>query len=115
MYQITGITDNATQNLSMVLPDGSTITMTMYYILQQSGWFFTNLQYSSGWNLQGVRITNNPNILYQWRNLVPFGLACFSTNDIEPTQITSFISGASNLYVLTAAEVAGYTAYINGG
>lgn len=113
MYKVNQITDDPLQSQRLVLPDGTTIALTLYYIQQQLGWFFRSFSYGD-FVISGMRITNSPNMLHQYRNLIPFGMACYSKNDREPTQIGDFSSGASVLYVLTAAEVAGYTAFLNG-
>lgn len=114
MLQIQKITDDPLQTQTIVLPAGDSFTFTMYYVPLQYGWFITNFVYGS-FVLNGLRICNNPNMLYQWQNLLPFGLACFTASNREPTQQEDFVSGASNLYILTQAEVLAYTAYINGG
>lgn len=112
--QITNITDAPNQTQTLILPNGNSFTLTLYYIDLQYGWFITNLTYGT-FILNSVRVTNNPNMLYQWQNLIPFGLACFSPSLREPTQLQDFASGASNLYVLTQAECQAYAAYLSGG
>lgn len=114
MISINNITDYPNQQLSVVIEDGSSFTMKLYYMPQQQGWFINNLVYGD-FTLNGLRITNNPNMLLQWKNLIPFGLACFSKANREPTLQQDFYSGASTLYVLSAQEVADYYSYIEGG
>jgi hypothetical protein len=113
MYALSNITDDYAQTQNIVLPDGTQILMTVYFIQQQYGWFITSLAYEA-FLLQGYRITNSPNMLHQYRNLIPFGLACYSANDREPSQLQDFSSGASQLFVLTPAEVQAYTDFLNG-
>jgi hypothetical protein len=114
MFPINNITANALQTQTLVLPSGQSFSITMYYKPMQFGWFFTNITYKT-FTLNSMRIVNNPNLLYQWQDLLPFGLCCFSPSQREPTQQQDFSSGASNLYILTAAEVAAYATYIQGG
>lgn len=114
MNYISNITSNALQQQNIVLPDGTTFSMTMYYVPLQYGWFFTNITYKT-FVLNSVRITNNPNMLYQFQNLIPFGIACFSASQREPSQQEDFLSGASKLYVLTEEECSAYADYIRGG
>lgn len=113
MFIVNGITNSSLQSFNMTLPNGNTITMSIYFIQQQFGWFIKSLTYTT-FQLSGTRITNSPNILHQYRNLIPFGLACYSKDDREPSHSQDFVSGASTLYILTAAEVAEYTAFLNG-
>lgn len=114
MLLIPNITAAPLQTGTFVLGDGTTFTYSLYYVPMQYGWFFTNITYQS-FVLNSLRVTNNANMLYQWQNLIPFGIACFSPAQREPSQQQDFSSGASNLYVLNQAEVLAYAAYIRGG
>lgn len=115
MFIIRQITNDPLQQQSIVYPaDGSLITIQMYYRPLQLGWFFNSI----AWNnflLEGIRIVNSPDILYQWRNQVPFGFACFTAGNREPTQQEDFASGASKLYLLTEEEVTQYREFLEGG
>lgn len=114
MFQIKTISSSAKQKQSLVLPDGTQISLTIYYVPLQIGWFIKNITYKD-FSLDGLRICNSPNLLYQYRNQIPFGLACFSAfEDREPTQQQDFISGAAKLYILSAEEVKQYTELLSG-
>jgi hypothetical protein len=114
MYNIQQITTDPYQNLTIILPNGNPMTMTINFISMQFGWFITNLTYQS-FILNGLRICNSPNMLQQWRNVIPFGMACFSAQDIEPAQSYSFSSGASTLYILDSSEVEQLTTLYQNG
>lgn len=116
MNIIGNITSDPLQSQTLVLENGNSFTVTIYYVPMQYGWFITSLTYGN-FTLQGLRITVSPNILYQFKNQIPFGIACIPNNsniNREPTQQQDFESGAFSLYVLTAAEVAEYTALLEG-
>ncbi len=113
MNLITSITDAYVQQLKQVLNDGTSFNLDIQWVQQQQGWFINSLVYGT-FTLTGLRICNNPNMLYQWQNILPFGLACFSTGNREPSLQEDFASGASQLFVLTTTEVANYKAYIQG-
>jgi hypothetical protein len=114
MNLIQQITSDPFQQQTLILPDGSSFLLQMYWAPQQYSWAITQLVYKS-FTLNGLRISNSPNMLNQFQNQLPFGLACFSTNNREPSQQQDFSSGASQLYVLTAAEVAQYQAFLVSG
>lgn len=114
MYLVQGISTYPLQNQNLTLPDSTTVSIQLYFIPMQSGWFINNLTYGT-FVLNGLRITNNPNILYQYKNIIPFGLACYSTNNREPSLQQDFASGASKLYILDSAEVAAYTEFLQSG
>lgn len=114
MYPIQQITSIASQQQNLVLADGSTISFTIQFVPMQYGWFITQLIYGS-FQINGLRITNSPNMLYQFKNQIPFGIACISKSDREPSQQQDFSSGASQLFILTAAEVQTYAEFLADG
>jgi hypothetical protein len=114
MNLIQKITSDPLQQQAIVLADGTSFSMTMYFIPLQQGWFFTEIVYGT-FVLNGLRICNNPNMLYQFKNILPFGIACFSKENREPSLQQDFSSGNSQLYLLTEAEVQEYTDYIELG
>lgn len=113
MLEIQGITNDPKQKRSLVLPDGSMVEMQMSYVPLQQGWYVDYLSYLD-FRLEGVRITNQVNMLYQFKNQIPFGFACFSDEDREPSLIEDFSSGASKLFLLTSAEVEYYAEVVSG-
>ncbi len=103
MYQINQLTSDPLQTMTLILPNGNPCNLTIYFIERQVGWFITNLTYGT-FQLNGVRICNSPNMLYQWKNLLQFGLACYSSQNREPSQLQDFSSGSSILYILNQSE-----------
>lgn len=113
-YLIQQITNDTTQTQNLILPDGTTLSISMYFVPMQYGWFITNLSVGS-FILNGLRITNSPNMLYQFKNQITFGLACVSSSQREPSQQDDFSSGASSLYILTSDEVELYSEFLSNG
>jgi hypothetical protein len=113
MYRIERITNDAYQKQNLVLSDGTQVVLTMYFVPMQYGWFITELVYGD-FILKGLRITNSPNILHQFRNKIPFGLACFSKAKREPMFIDDFSQQNSKLYILTSSEVTYYSGLLTG-
>jgi len=114
MNLIQQITADPLQEQTLILSDGSTVFIQMYFIPMQYAWVFNTITYGD-FILNGLKITNSPNMLYQFKNILPFGIACFSQNNREPTQLQDFSSGASKLYILSAAEVLEYQVILQGG
>lgn len=115
MYLIQRITTNPLQSQTLVLEDGTSFSMTMYFRPMQQGWFFNEISYGDNFLVRGVRVVNSPNILRQWGNILPFGIGCFSAGNREPSLQDDFSSGVSKLYVLNAAEVAEYSEFLRLG
>lgn len=113
MFLIEQVTDDSKQKRTLILPDGSQIQLSIYFIPMQFGWFITELIYKD-FTLQGLRITNSPNMLHQFKNQLPFGIACFSKEDREPSQSQDFSSAASQLFVLDSDEIEEYQDFLSG-
>jgi hypothetical protein len=112
MFQITHITDDPKQKQTLVLPDGSLIGLSIRFVEMQFGWF-ADLTHED-FVLNGLRITVSPNMLHQYRNLIPFGLMCASAQSREPSQKQDFSSGSAKLYVLDEDEVDQYASILSG-
>lgn len=113
MNLIQQVTNDTLQKQTLTLKDGTTFTIVLYFVPMQYGWFIQKLTYKT-FELNNVRVTNSPNMLYQFRNQIPFGIACFSKDDREPSQQNDFSTGASKLYVLTQDDVTAYTRTLSG-
>ena len=105
MYIIGQVTDDSLQTQNLILPDGTTLSLTLYYMPMQYGWFIQNLTYGT-FVLEGFRVCVSPNMLRQFKNQIPFGLACYANGvSREPTQQEDFNQGVFSLYILDSAEV----------
>ena len=113
MFIIQTITNDPQQKQTWVLQDGTAIAVQLEFKPMQFGWFINSLTYGN-FSLNGYRVVNSPNMLYQFKNQIPFGLACFTTGNREPNQQQDFSSGNSVLYILSAAEVDQYTEFLSG-
>ena len=114
MYLINQITSNPLQQMGLILYNGNILTLTLYFIPLQQGWFITNLTYNN-FVLNGLRITVSPNMLNQFRNQIPFGLGCFTTLLREPSLLQDFSSANFNLYILDQSETDEYAQLLSLG
>ncbi len=103
MKTITGISSQPKQQMSFVAEDGSQVSMYLEYRPQQLGWF-ANLTWGD-WEVNGFRLVSSPNLLRQWRNIIPFGLAIISAKSTDPLNLADFSSAVSVMVFLTAADV----------
>ncbi len=114
MFLIQQITTQPRQSQTLVLPDGSLLNLSIYFIPMQFGWFVTSLTYGD-FVLNGLRITVSPNMLRQFKNQIPFGFSCVSNGqNREPSQQQDFSSGAFSLFLLDQAEVNQYEELLAG-
>lgn len=114
MILIQRLTSDALQESTFVLPDGTSFSFQLQFIPMQYCWVFTNITYGT-FILNSLKVSISPNMLFQFQNQIPFGIACFATDNIEPQQQQDFLSGAAQLYVLTQAECKEYNTYIKSG
>jgi len=115
MLLVQNITSAPLQRQTLVLADGSTLTIILYFRDQQTGWFFNSITNATqGFQVNGLRVTTSPNMLRQWRNVINFGLGCFVDGKREPTEQQDFLSGVAKLYILTQSEVQDYETFLKG-
>ena len=103
MRLINNLTDNVNQTSRIILEDGSELNITLIYMENQQGWF-----YSLTWGsfvINNKRLVVGLNILRQFRDLIPFGLACNSIDGYEPIYADDFSIGRIKVYTLNASDV----------
>jgi hypothetical protein len=106
MKLLTGLTDSPAQRARIMLDDGSMAVIALRYTSMQLGWFF-DIAYAPGnFELAGARLVTSPNILRQWRNLIPFGLAVACREGGEPTRREFLTDGTVSLYLLEGGDIA---------
>ena len=107
MKLITGFTIAAKQSISIPLQDGTNFNVYIEYRPQQLGWFY-DIAYSAGvFNFQakGNRLCPSPNILRQYKSIIPFGISCLTAGNVEPTTQTAFSDGTITLLLLDPTDI----------
>lgn len=113
MLTVQGWTQDSCQNQRLILPDGTSISLTMNYIPMQYGWFIQEMTYQD-FTIRNTRMVVSPNIFHQFKNQLPFGIACFTVDGQESTQQQDLNSGFATLYILSEDELEEYTRILNG-
>lgn len=103
MILLTNITDDPKQNFVLTGENGEIIPFYLYFCPRQIGWFF-NISYGD-FTVNGLRLCVGPNALFQWKNIIPFGLCCTSTDGQDPFYLDDFTTGRVSLYLLNQADV----------
>ena len=104
MQQITNLSDEADQLTRVVLDDGSVVTFEIFYLPTIERWAF-NFSHPD-LTVNNLIMCAGPNILRDFRNVISFGLGCYTTDGADPFYIEDFASGRVTLFVLNASEVA---------
>lgn len=53
----------------------------------------------------GLRLVATPNMLFQWKNIIPFGLMCVSNDGYDPFYLDDFTTGRIKIYLLNSTDV----------
>lgn len=104
MLYINKITADPQQQITLTGIPAITIALTLRFMPRIRQWIMgvqTGTQ-----NIQGIAVTTSPNMLRQFRHVLPFGIACLTASGLDPFTINDFSNQASNLYLLNAADVA---------
>ncbi len=110
MTKIEGISDNANQIFTLILPDGGNCTLQLLYKPLQIGWF-VGVTYQD-FTVNVLRVGNSLNILRQFSNIIPFGLACFTNQGQDPLFQQDFLNGNAALCLLSQADLMALEDYV---
>ena len=99
MFKIEGFTSSPKQEKTIILPDDTEFTILLRFVDSQFGWFIDDITYAD-FNVKGIKIVRSLNLLDQWRNVIPFGIACLSSEEREPYFIEDFERDFCSLFLL---------------
>lgn len=103
MRLLSNLTDAADQLMTVPIEDGSLAKLEFFYRPGIQRWS-VNISHPL-LVINGVNLALSPNILRQWKNLIPFGMAIDSTIGLDPMNAEDFKNGVSLAYIISAAEV----------
>lgn len=103
MYQITNLTSEADQKFQITLENGGIVDFRLYYYPTQLSWFFDFTYRDYTCNCQ--RVVLSPNALRHLKNILPFGIAFDSDDQVEPVFYDDFESERVKMYLLNTDEV----------
>jgi hypothetical protein len=103
MIQITEITDESKQKHLLEIEGFEKATLYLEFKPNKNAWFFSlEWQTFSTYNIQLVK---NYNLLRQFKNIIPFGIAIYTKSGQDPMTDDAFSSGDAEFFLLTASEV----------
>ncbi|MDE2019607.1 MAG: hypothetical protein KGJ13_04650 [Patescibacteria group bacterium] len=107
MTIINNLTDDASQVVSVGMPDGSIGQLALYFRATPQRWFFdfTHSSFPNG-AIMGMGLCVHPNILRNFMNVIPFGMACITGTGLDPVSADDFVNGNATLYLLSQSDVA---------
>ena len=113
MQLITTLDGSAYQQVSYILDDGTTVTMTFRFLPTQNQWVL-DVSDDSGFEANGVLLCCYPNILDKWHNIIKYGINVSTTNSVDPFRQDDFESGFAYVAMLNEEEKNKATEYLNG-
>lgn len=112
MNQLTILSNDADQLMFVQLDDGSIAQLEFICRPAIQRWSLSVVHPNLVVN--NIELAVFPNILRQWRNLIPFGMAVTSIDGVDPIDINDFINGRVQVYVLNADDVLNVESQIMG-
>lgn len=113
MLLIKELTSEPKQRHTILLPTGEQVVLTLEYKPMQLGWFIQQIAFND-WEANNLRVVTSPNMLHQFKNQIPFGLACFVSDGHEPSLLEDFSAARAQLFVLTSDEATLYEEFLSG-
>src|SRR4051812_11454805 len=98
MQKLNNLTDAADQLMTVTLDDGSTLQLELFYRPGIQRWTVDIIHPLL--NMKGFNLALGPNILRQWRNLIPFGIAVDTVTGLDPMNAEDFAQGNNSIYIL---------------
>lgn len=110
IYLLDSIGNGPNQTLTLIIPGQPNATLTLNFVDQQKGWFFSLVWKEFGCFNQ--RITSGQNILNPYRNILPFAIFCSTTVPVDPVTQDAFQNYAS-LYLMDSVSAEEIRAVFN--
>jgi hypothetical protein len=105
MKQITELTNQPNQKYTIVLDNNETVDLVLTYSDNQQCWFCDINYKQDTFICNGIRVVSSPNILHQWKNVIPFGIAIITNDKTDPYFINDFSTNRVGLFILNADDV----------
>jgi hypothetical protein len=103
MTLISNLSDQADMIVYVPLADGTTVQYEFLYLPTIQRWAINVIHPTI--TINGFMLVVAPNCLRQWKDVIPFGLMCTSTDGADPFNIEDFVNGRIQVYSLEAADV----------
>lgn len=104
MLYINKITSDPSQQLTLTGIPTLQIGMALRYMPRVQSWIM-DVTYGT-FAVKGKRVVTGLNLLRQFKDIIPFGICCVTTNGLDPYRLDNFINQSANLYLLDSTDVA---------
>ncbi|MBZ5673714.1 MAG: hypothetical protein LAP61_05650 [Acidobacteriia bacterium] len=104
MLYVNKITSDPSQQLTLTGIPTLQIGMTLRFMPRIQRWIM-GVTYNS-FEAEGIAVVTSLNLLRQFKDNIPFGISCVTTNGLDPYRIDDFVNQVANLYLMDATDVA---------
>lgn len=104
MLYINKITNDPQQSITLTGIPGATIAMTLRFMPRVQSWVM-GITYNAE-SINGIGVVTSLNLLRQFKNNLPFGIACLRTDGLDPYTVNDFSFQTANLYLLDSSDIA---------
>jgi hypothetical protein len=112
MRTITNLQAAGQQTFKTPIEAGGQAEITLIYGPITRMWY-ANIKYGTC-TINGVRLARSVNVMHQYRNACPFGIAVITRDEAEPFLINDFSTGRVQIGILTREEVQEYQGFLEG-
>lgn len=102
MRQIEGLTNDPKQQFFAVIEGYDVATITLEFKPNQYSWFIS-VQWGT-FAINNELVSCSPNLLRQFRNMIPFGIGIYGVNQIDPISIDSWIT-TNQFFILDKNDI----------
>ena len=97
--------NSSKQTKTIILPDGSSFKMNLYYKSLTSAWYFDIIYNNLNFTLLNQKLTNNLNALNPFKNKLNFGLSFVVSDGGELWYPDDFENGRVKAYLLDKEDL----------
>jgi len=102
MYTMNAISNDYKQKFKYPIQGSPTVSVSIEFRENQSSWFLS-LTWGS-FTINNDRIAVSNNLLDQFKNILPFGIAVYGPGDIDPFSLDAWTKGWT-FNMLTSSEI----------
>ena len=110
MNLVDNLTDSPNQTTTLNLDDGSSAVVIFSYKPSIQRWII-DLTWGV-FSINGFELCVHPNVLRDWRRILPFGIMVVSRDGVDPIYADDFSTGRVQLYILNKSDVASAEAQV---
>lgn len=103
MRQINKLNSDARQEAFLTGNAGQRIKMTLRFMPTLRLWIFGCTL--GDFTIDGIPVLCSENMLRGYKNLIDFGIACWTRDGLDPRDITDFETGYAVMYLLNRDDI----------